>query len=456
VSGVAFSPSGRTLAASSQDRKVWLWTVKNPGKKGPDAVPDGTLDGAANWVNTLAFSPDGTSVAAGTSAASVLVWNLATRAETADVPAPQPVTGVAWDGAGTVAASDADGTVSLISLPSPLLAAGDSPSSVAYGPGGKTLAVGGSNVELWSAAGRTLLATHALPSGDVANGLAFGSTGVVAAALSDGTVVLLDGTTLSPIGAPLPVITGPGNAESVAFSPDGRLLATGADDGSVRLFDVSDPAHPRQVADVHGSGTPVYTVTFAPDGATIAAASTDNVVRLWRVSGDGLALAGKPLGGMASYAIGLAFSPNSKTLAVGSADKTVHLWDVADPAHPVALGQPLTGPSGYVWAAAFNPSGTMLAVGVTDGTVWLWNVASPAHPALVATLTSPANHVYSVAFSPSGSQLAATSLDGTVHLWDTSATAAAAGVCGNLGQPITRSEWSSYAPGVPYRAPCPA
>jgi WD40 repeat protein/transcriptional regulator with XRE-family HTH domain len=456
VSGVAFSPDGRTLAAASHDRKVWLWTVRDADKKGAAAVPAGTLDGSTSWDNTVAFSPDGTYVAAGTSAASVLVWNLATRAQTADVPQPQPVTGVAWDGTGRIAASVADGTMALITVPSPVLDTANLPANVAYSPDGKTLAVGGASVQLWDTAARTLLATHPLPSGVTVTATSFGSGGVIAVALSDGTVALLNGQTLRPLGAPFPVITGQGEAESVAFSPDGRLIATGADDGSVRLVDVTDPVRPRTVADARDAGTPVYTVAFAADGTTIAAASIDNLVRLWRVSGSSLHLAGKPLGGMASYAIGLAFSPDSKTLAVGSADKTVHLWNVADLARPVALGRPLTGPSGYVWAAAFNPSGTMLAVGVTDGTVWLWHVADPAHPALIATLTTPADHVYGVAFSPSGGQLAATSYEGTVHLWDTSAAAAAAGVCGNLGQSVTAAQWSSYAPGVPYRAPCPA
>ena len=168
----------------------------------------------------------------------------------------------------------------------------------------------------------------------------------------------------------------------------------------------------------------------------------------------GLVPVGPPLGGLASYAIGLAFSPDSKVLAVGSADKTVRLWNVAQPAHPSQIGPPLTGPSGYVWAAAFSPDGKTLAVGVTDGTVWLWNVAQPAHPLLTATLTGPAEDVYSVAFSPSGAQLAATSFEGTVHLWDTGPAAARAAICGNLGQPLTAAEWSSYVPGVPYRAPC--
>lgn len=458
VSGVAFSPDGRTLAAASHDRKVWLWTVRNAGQKRASAVPDGTLAGASNWDNAVAFSPDGKSVAAGTSESSVLVWNLATRTVAARVPQPQPVTSVTWDGTGRMAASIADGTVKLISLPSPVLNTGNLPAAIAYRPDGKALVVGGNSVQLWDTATRTLRATHPLPSGVTVNSTVFNQAGIIAAALSDGTVTLLNGQTLRPLGKPFPAITGQGGTESVAFSPDGRLLAAGADDGGVRLFDVSDPARPRLLAAVlDGSGTPVYTVAFAPDGKTVAAASTDNVVRLWRVSRSpgALTLAGQPIRGMASYAIGLAFSPDGKTLAVGSADKTVHLWDVADPARPVALGKPLTGPSGYVWTAAFNRSGTLLAVGVTDGTVWLWNVAEPARPVLVATLTSPADHVYAVAFSPSGTQLAATSYEGTVHLWDTSPAAAAARVCGNLGQPIAQAEWSSYAPGVPYRAPCP-
>jgi WD40 repeat protein len=457
VSGVAFSPDGRTLAASSQDYKVWLWTVRTSKKSGT-AAADGSLTGATNWANTVAFSPDGTSLAAGTSAANVLVWNLATRALTVTLPQPQPVTSVAWDGPHLIAASTADGTIALVRLPSPVLATDNAPASVAYSPDGKTLAVGGTSVQLWDAAKRTLIAVSPLPSKVYVNATAFGH-GMIAVALANGKVSLLSAGTLAPLAAPFPVISGTGAAESVAFSPDGTLLATGADDGSVRLYDVADPAHPRRLVTVHGSGNSVYTVAFAPDGKTVAAASLDNEVWLWQVTGSGsaasLTSAGHPLGDMASYAIGLGFSPDSKTLAVGSADKTVHLWDVADPAHPALLGPALTGPSGYVWAAAFSPSGQTLAVGVTDGTVWLWNVASPAHPDLIATLTGPANHVYGLAFSPSGAQLAATSFEGTVHLWDTSPSDALTGVCAVAGQQLTEAEWASYVPGVPYRAACP-
>ena len=141
-------------------------------------------------------------------------------------------------------------------------------------------------------------------------------------------------------------------------------------------------------------------------------------------------------------------------LAIGNADKHVYLWNVARPAQPRPL-ETLSGPSSNVWALAFSPDGTMLAGGVNDGAVWLWNMTDPAHPALTATLTGMPAHVFSVAFSPDGSQLAAASYDDdTVRLWDTSPAAARAAICANLGQPLTPAEWQSYAPGVPYRAPC--
>jgi WD40 repeat protein len=458
VSSVAFSPDGITLAAGSTDHLVWLWTMKPASKhKTASAAAAGTLSGASASANSVAFSPDGRSLAAGTSDAGVLVWNLATGAVTASVRQAQKVTSVSWDGTDRVAAASTGGTVALITLPVPVLAAGAAPASVSYRADGTAVAVGGSSVQLWAPDGRALLAAHPLAGGTHATATAFSAAGVVAAALSDGTVALLDGHTLAPLSQPFAVGGKSGAAAAVAFSRDGSLLATGAADGTIRLYDVSDPAHPVRLATAGSAGgadSAVSGLAFAASGTLVAAAGADGTVRLWQVAGRSLTAAGTAAGAGTGGPAALAFSPDSKTLAAGAAGNTVRLWNVTNPGQPAPLGT-LTGPSGAVRSAAFSPDGTTLAGGGADGTVWLWNVAAPAQPSLTATLTAAAGDVTGLAFSPSGAQLAAAD-GGTVHLFATSPAAAAAAVCGNLGQALTPAEWAGYVPGVAYRAPCPA
>jgi WD40 repeat protein/transcriptional regulator with XRE-family HTH domain len=450
VTSVTFSPDGQVLAGGSQDSKVWLWNVTTPGK----ASSAGTLTGATDWVNAVAFSPDGRSVAAGSSQNNVLVWNLATKALTAQLPEANPVTSLAWDGAGRLAVGDADGTVSFWSLPSPILLADGPVNSVAFSPDDGILAVGSQNLQLWDPADRTLLASLAAP-GTFVNSVAFAPRGqILAAGYGNGTFQewRVSGKAPVPVGPPVRA-SSLGMIESVAFSPNGTMLATGGDDGTVRLWSVAGAVRP--LVTVHDSGSYVFSVTFSPDGKTLAAASADGLTRLWSVTNPAhLVSLGRPLTGPATYAISVAFSPDGKVLAIGSADKTVRLWSVSDPARPRALGVPLVGPTSYVYSVAFSPNGKTLAAGVTDGTVWLWNLAIPAQPSLIATITGPNGHVYSVAFSHSGRVIAAGSADGTVRLWDTSPAAAAVAVCANAGQPLSRLEWKTYAPAIAYRAPC--
>jgi WD40 repeat protein len=453
VTSVAFSPSGDTLAAGSQDNNVWLWNVSDPVRP----VRRAPLTGATDFVNAVAFSPNGATLAAGSSDNTVRLWNLATGSLIGTLPDPDIITSLAWNNENLLTTGGADGVVRLWTLPPPVLTASGPVNSIAFRPSGSVLAVGGSDLELWDLAKRSLLAARDV-NGTFVNAVAFAPGGaILATGYGNGHVQLWNVAhgSFAPVGPPMPA-TANGMVESVAFSPDGQVLASGGDDGTVRLWDVRDPAHPVSLKTIDDSGTIVFSVAFSAKGHIFAAASADNLTRLWDVTDPARPRRlGKPLAGPTNYALSVAFSPDGHILAVGSADETLRLWNVAHPARPRLIGVPLTGLGAYVYSVAFSPDGQTLAAGVTDGKVWMWTLGDPGHPALIATLTGPTGHVYSVAFSPDGRTLAAGSADSTVRLWDTDPAAAAAAICATAGESLTRTEWAAYAPERPYAPPCP-
>ena len=173
-----------------------------------------------------------------------------------------------------------------------------------------------------------------------------------------------------------------GVVQSVSLSPDRRLLAAAAADGTLRLWDVTSPGHPVPVGAPleQASDSPLYATSFSPDGQILAAAGAGRVVELWDVSRPGHPVRLARLTGPANTVYSVAFSPDGKTLAAGSADDTVRLWNVSRPGAPPPFGRPLTGATGYVQSVAFSPDGKTLAAGSADDTVRLWNVTDPASP----------------------------------------------------------------------------
>jgi WD40 repeat protein len=162
---------------------------------------------------------------------------------------------------------------------------------------------------------------------------------------------------------------------SVALSADMKMVADTGKDAKIWLWDVADPARPAQLGQPL-TGPGVASLAFSPDGKILAGGSSkDRKVWLWSIADPAHpARLGQPLTGPADTVTSLAFSPDGKILAVGGNDSTVLLWDLADAARPARLGQPLTGPASAVTSVAFSPDGKILTAGTDDGTTQTWDL----------------------------------------------------------------------------------
>ncbi|MBN6054039.1 TIR domain-containing protein [Nonomuraea sp. RK-328] len=276
------------------------------------------------------------------------------------------------------------------------------PEPIAYSHDGTTIAIGNEDggvlLCVGSAPVRTLQGHH----GRV-YAVSFAGD-LLASGASDGSVLLWDAVT----GTLLRRLEGhPDGVWPVRLSPTGELVAAGGGDGVVRVWET---ATGREVHHLAGHRAPIYTASFGH--AELVTGDSAGVVRVWDLdSGEVTAT----LDGHDGSVYRAVHSPDGTLLATGDEAGTVRLWDTAT----WTLRRALTGHAGSIYCVAFSPDGTLLATGDTAGAVRMWDpvAGEPRGPHTIHSAS-----VYQVTFSPDGRTVASGDSNGVVRLQEVGAT----------------------------------
>jgi WD40 repeat protein len=422
VVALAFSPDGSQLVSSSQDQTVRLWQLDT-------FEQSHELTGNQDFVWSAAFSPDGRRVVSGGRDKTVRVWDWMTGKELLTLKGhTQPVTQALFSPDGKTIVScggdkvlrvwDANTGKALRTLPGHQGAV----LAIAFSRDGKRLASGGADglVKVWDYAPLTLPSPPA-PGGEgrvrgegrellsleghrgVVSALAFSPDGKqLASGGADRTIRLWDPAT----GKKGAVLSGHASAVGgLAYSPDSRWLASCGGDHLVKLWSIRDDAAPGKT--LAGHSGPLSAVAFSPDGRLLASAGADAIVKLWDVAAGAEA---RSFRGHKDWVTSVAFSPDGHFLVSASVDRTVRVWENAG-----REVLPTSGHTGDVFTVAVSPDGKTIASASRDGAIKLWDRATGVER---QTLLGHEDAIMSLAFSPDGKVLASGGRDKTVRLWD--------------------------------------
>ena len=414
---IAYSDDGKRLASVGwEDRTIRIWDVETGQRLQ-------TITALPEHIYSVAYSPDRQSLVGGGSDANIYLWDAGTGEHLKTFTGHTSAVGsVTYSRDGTTLVSGSwDKTIrfwdtSTGELLKTLTGHTDSVNAVMYAPDGKTvvsMSYYDGTIRFWDAETAKPLKTITGHTGAFGRSVAFSPDGEMLAynGMPDATISLRDVQS----GQLLKTLTGHTDiVNSVRFSPDSSVLASGGSDGNIRLWDVATGQLQKTITG-HEQGVP--SIIYSPDSTTLISGSWDNTIRIWDVD------TGKPLRTITANITELenlgiramSLSPGGQTIASATDEPVIRLWDV----HTGKPKGSLVGHTHSVATVAFSPSGTVLASGSDspDATVRLWDVETGK---LLNTFKEPTkSSVLSVAFSPDG-RILASGCYAVVRLQDTS------------------------------------
>ncbi len=356
ASRLLYTPDGATVVANGTG-SISFWSVATGMRVRQVAFPNQFIEG-------LAITPDGTRVISAlnstTSGQAVVVTQLSDGAEVWRAPGFDIVASLSYSASGLLASAGYDTKVHLWNADGTHardVVGGAFPSVAEFLGDGSTFAVSGAGMFVRTTSDGQVVTQIASGAGRISTS----KDGTLLAAMMYPKTILT--YTLPSLTAGPAFSDNATNVASVEVSPDGTSLASGAVDGELTVRSLAaNPGTPLRFV-AHAGGT--YAIAYTSDGRTLATTGADGTVRLWQVTD------GAPRGVFTSPAkpgYAVSFSPDGSWVAAGFSDSVVRIWRVADG----AAATPLVGHTGSIGALAFSADGRRLATAGSDATIRVW------------------------------------------------------------------------------------
>ncbi len=427
ILSIAYSPDGKTLAASDSNGEIRIWRFsKGEAPPRTDRQFSIACSGHTNWVRTIKFSPDGRYLASASDDRTLKLWDWqnGTCLRTFGVGIQSFGLSFSPDGR-YLASGSSDGQIYYWEVltgncVNQFFGHPDWSISLGFHPDGQRLVSGSANgeIQIWdlSSGKGELVGDRFAPSQSHQNWVTavdYSPDGqTILSGSLDGMLRLWEVTgdrdryrSIQSIGGAAAPLENRTAIWSAVFSPDGQYFASAGVDGIVRIWRTSDG---ECVQRLEGHTQLVWSVAFHPDGQRLVSGGEDRTLRIWQVS-DGKCL--QLLSGYTNWVHSIAWSPDSQSLITASCDAQIRGWDL----HSETCAYQLVGHTQPTFAVAYDPQGKTFASGGDDRTIRIWNAADRTCKQILLGHTGG---ISALAYSPDGRYLVSGGIDRTICIWD--------------------------------------